>query len=110
MYLVHHHPTVQGFIIDQNKQKLRFLYGRWTEFLCSADPASLVALLGCKLEKVSKMYTALHLTTLHCTSLYLTIPHCTPLRCTHCRQCTLDALAQKYAGLHIHVPDQPRRE
>lgn len=44
---------VEGFIIDQNKQKLRFLYGRWTEFLCSADPASLVALLGCKLEKIS---------------------------------------------------------
>ena len=44
---------VEGFIIDQNKQKLRFLYGRWTEFLCSADPSSLVALLGCKLEKIN---------------------------------------------------------
>ena len=44
---------VEGFIIDQNKQKLAFLYGRWTEFLCSADPSYLVALLGCKLEKIS---------------------------------------------------------
>ena len=44
---------VEGFIIDRDKQKLRFLYGRWTEFLCSADPSSLVALLGCKLEKIS---------------------------------------------------------
>ena len=44
---------VEGFIIDQDKQKLRFLYGRWTEFLCSADPSSLVALLGCKLEKIN---------------------------------------------------------
>ena len=44
---------VEGFIIDQNKQKLAFLYGRWTEFLCSADPSSLVALLGCKLEKIN---------------------------------------------------------
>jgi hypothetical protein len=23
--------------VDQNKQKLRFLYGRWTEFLCRLD-------------------------------------------------------------------------
>ena len=30
--------TVEGFIIDRNKNKLRFLYGRWNEFLCSADP------------------------------------------------------------------------
>ena len=44
---------VEGFIIDRDRQKLRFLYGRWTEFLCSADPSALVALLGCKLEKIS---------------------------------------------------------
>jgi hypothetical protein len=30
--------TVEGFIIDRNKNKLRFLYGRWNEFLCAADP------------------------------------------------------------------------
>jgi len=44
---------VEGFIIDRDKTKQRFLYGRWTEFLCSAEPANLVATLGCKLEKVS---------------------------------------------------------
>lgn len=44
---------VEGFIIDSEKRKLRFLYGRWTEFICSADPDSLVALLGCKLEKIN---------------------------------------------------------
>ena len=38
--------------MDRNKQKVKFLYGRWTEFLCSAEPADLVALMGCKLEKV----------------------------------------------------------
>ena len=30
--------TVEGFIIDRNKNKLRFLYGRWNEFICAADP------------------------------------------------------------------------
>jgi len=39
--------TVEGFIIDKNKQKLRFLYGRWTEFLCSADPEMLASMLNC---------------------------------------------------------------
>jgi len=45
--------TVEGFIIDKNKTKLRFLYGRWTEFLCSADPALLANMLNCKLEKMN---------------------------------------------------------
>jgi len=43
---------VEGFIIDKNKNKLKFLYGRWTEFLCSAEPSSLAMLLNCKLDKV----------------------------------------------------------
>jgi len=43
---------VEGFIIDKNKTKLKFLYGRWTDFLCSADPSSLALLLNCKLDKV----------------------------------------------------------
>lgn len=43
---------VEGFIIDKSKTKLAFLYGKWTEFLCSAPPDSLVALLGCNLAKV----------------------------------------------------------
>jgi len=43
---------VEGFIIDKNKTKLKFLYGRWTEFLCSADPDSLNLLLNCNLDKV----------------------------------------------------------
>jgi len=44
---------VEGFIVDKDKKKLKFLYGRWTEFICSADPSSLVALLGCKLDKIN---------------------------------------------------------
>ena len=43
---------VEGFIIDKDKRKLAFLYGKWTEFLCSASPDSLVSLLGCNLAKV----------------------------------------------------------
>jgi len=43
---------VEGFIIDKDKNKLAFLYGKWTEFLCSAPPESLVALLGCNLAKI----------------------------------------------------------
>ena len=43
---------VEGFIIDKDKRKLAFLYGKWTEFLCSASPNSLVSLLGCNLAKV----------------------------------------------------------
>lgn len=38
--------TVEGFIIDKNKTKLRFLYGRWTEFLCSAEPETLQSMLN----------------------------------------------------------------
>lgn len=44
---------MEGFVIDKNKTKLKFLYGRWTEFLCSTDPANLEAFLECKLDKVS---------------------------------------------------------
>jgi len=44
---------VEGFILDESGNKLKFLYGRWTEFLCSADPASLQLLLNCNLSKVS---------------------------------------------------------
>lgn len=43
---------VEGFIIDKNKNKLAFLYGKWTEFLCATSPASLANLLGCNLAKV----------------------------------------------------------
>ena len=43
---------VEGFIVDKDKKKLAFLYGRWTEFLCSAPPESLAKLLGCNLAKV----------------------------------------------------------
>ena len=42
---------VEGFIIDDHKNKLAFLYGKWTEFLCSAPPESLANLLGCNLAK-----------------------------------------------------------
>lgn len=37
-----------GFIIDSNKKKLRFIYGRWTEFLCSVGIPSLEAHLSIK--------------------------------------------------------------
>ena len=45
---------VEGFIIDKQKTKLAFLYGKWTEFLCSAPPESLANLLGCNLAKVDE--------------------------------------------------------
>ena len=44
---------IEGFIIDKDKNKLAFLYGKWTEFLCSASTDSLVKLLGCNLSKVN---------------------------------------------------------
>ena len=40
------------FKLFRNKTKLRFLYGRWTEFLCSADPTMLASMLNCKPEKM----------------------------------------------------------
>ena len=43
--------TVEGFLLDQHKKKKRFIYGRWTEFLCSTDIASLEEHLGTKVEK-----------------------------------------------------------
>ena len=46
---------VEGFIMDKDKRKLAFLYGKWTEFLCSASPESLASLLGCNLAKVMMM-------------------------------------------------------
>lgn len=33
--------TVEGFLVDKDKKKKRFIYGRWTEFLCSVDVDSL---------------------------------------------------------------------
>ena len=44
--------TVEGFLIDANKKKKRFIYGRWTEFLCSVDISSLEEHLNCKAEKI----------------------------------------------------------
>ena len=29
--------TVEGFVVDQAGKKTKFLYGKWTEFLCSVD-------------------------------------------------------------------------
>uniref|UniRef100_A0A6A7FV43 Oxysterol-binding protein n=3 Tax=Hirondellea gigas TaxID=1518452 RepID=A0A6A7FV43_9CRUS len=31
---------VEGFICDKDKRRMRFLYGRWTELLCSTDVTS----------------------------------------------------------------------
>ena len=36
--------------MDQHKKKKKFIYGRWTEFLCSVDIESLEDHLGIKLE------------------------------------------------------------
>lgn len=44
--------TVEGFLMDQHKRKVKFIYGRWTEFLCSVDIESLEAHLGAKVDKV----------------------------------------------------------
>lgn len=43
--------TVEGFLLDQHKRKKRFIYGRWTEFICSVDIDSLEKHLNCKVEK-----------------------------------------------------------
>ncbi len=43
---------VEGFIVDRNKQKKRFIYGRWTEFICCVDIPSLEEHLGAKVDKV----------------------------------------------------------
>lgn len=42
--------VVEGFLYDQHKKKKRFVYGKWTEFLCSVDIASLEDFLGSKLD------------------------------------------------------------
>lgn len=41
---------LEGFIVDKDGKKLRFIYGRWTTFLCSADVADVEDFL-----KVSNM-------------------------------------------------------
>lgn len=40
--------TVEGFLLDQHKKKKRFIYGRWTEFICSVDIESLEQYLNIK--------------------------------------------------------------
>ncbi len=35
---------VEGFVTDGDGEKLSFLYGRWTEFLCAARVDGLEAL------------------------------------------------------------------
>ena len=44
--------TVEGFVVDRNKRKIAFLYGKWTEFLCSVDIESLEEFLGVKMDKI----------------------------------------------------------
>ncbi len=36
--------VVEGFIVDGDGEKVSFLYGRWTEFLCAARVDGLEAL------------------------------------------------------------------
>lgn len=53
--------AVEGFIVDRNKKKLKFLYGRWTEFLCAVDIASLEDYIGAKVRLPnSSRYRALY--------------------------------------------------
>ncbi len=44
--------TVEGFLVDHLKKKIRFIYGRWTEFLCSVDVDSLEDFMKAKMDKV----------------------------------------------------------
>ena len=44
--------TVEGFVVDRNKKKLAFLYGKWTEFLCSVDIDAVEEFFGVKSEKI----------------------------------------------------------
>lgn len=45
--------TVEGFLTDQHKKKVKFIYGRWTEFLCSVDIESLEEHLNFKVTEKS---------------------------------------------------------
>jgi len=44
--------AVEGFIVDRNKNKLKFVYGKWTEFLCAVDISSLEDHLGARVDRV----------------------------------------------------------
>lgn len=44
--------TVEGFLVDQHKHKVKFLYGKWTEFLCAVDIGSFEDYLNVKAEKL----------------------------------------------------------
>jgi len=46
--------TVEGFLLDQHKKKKRFIYGRWTEFICSVDIESLEQYLNVKVTDKSE--------------------------------------------------------
>jgi len=53
--------NVEGFLLDQHKKKKRFIYGRWTEFLCSVDMESLEEYLGSKVDKDLPKHTPFEL-------------------------------------------------
>lgn len=44
--------TVEGFVVDRHKKKIAFMYGKWTEFLCSVDIESLEEYLSIKADKI----------------------------------------------------------
>jgi len=83
--------TVECFIIDRNKNKLRFLYGRWNEFLCAADPEVLPVLLAClhvpfpplacQFASISCLPVCLYLPflTASCLPLFVSTCHSLPL-------------------------------
>ncbi|XP_040573598.1 oxysterol-binding protein-related protein 2 [Lepeophtheirus salmonis] len=44
--------VVEGFLLDPNKNKLRFIYGKWTEFLCTVSIPSFEDFFKVKAEKI----------------------------------------------------------
>ena len=43
---------VEGFVIDRNKKKLKFIYGKWSEFLCAVGIAQMEEFLKVKADKI----------------------------------------------------------
>jgi hypothetical protein len=39
-------------VVDRHKKKIAFMYGKWTEFLCSVDIESLEEYLSIKADKI----------------------------------------------------------
>jgi len=44
--------TVEGYVTDHLGQKVKFLYGKWTEHLCASDAGKATEFLGANLDKI----------------------------------------------------------